>query len=181
MSEGSGVLYAMSLPFLCTDREVLRREQQGRPEEGSKRLTRTAGLSMRLEEALCGLRDQFQLDCTAQFRVFVGGKQRNLCPKVYEQIYFISREAVENALRHSAATIVEVEVIYAGRELQVFVRDNGCGMDQKAIRIAKNSNRGLLEMRERTESLGGQFRIWSKVDAGTEIEVSVPLVAAVAN
>lgn len=181
MSECPEVLYSMSLPFLRIDAEVLHREKHVRLEEGSNKRARTDGSYLRLEEGLCGLREEFRLDCAAQFRVFVSGKQRGLCPEMYEQIYFISREAVENAIRHSAATVVEAEVMYEGRALHVFIRDNGCGMDQQAIRTGKNANRGLLGMRERAESLGGEFRIWSKVGAGTEIEVSVPLVAPVTN
>jgi len=175
MGTGSGVSYILSLPFLSTTSERVHSEQHVRLEKCCK------NKRIRLEEALCGLREESRFNHGVQFRVFVSGKQQILSPEQCEQMYFVSREAVENAFRHSAATAVEVEVIYTGRALRVFVRDNGCGMDQQAVRSGRNPNRGLLEMRERTESVGGQFRIWSKLSAGTEVEVSVPLSTAIAN
>lgn len=181
MGTGSDVLYAISSPFLATNSEGLRGERHSRLEEGAKRRVRSAGPNVRLEEAICGLGQELQFDGAAQFRVFASGKQRGLSPELYEQIYCISREAVENAFRHSRATVVEAEVMYAGHALHVFVRDNGCGMDQHVIGVGNSSNRGLLEMRERAEILAGQLRIWSKVGAGTEIEVTVPLETAIAN
>ena len=175
MGTGSAVQYVLSLPFLRTTSERLHSEQHVRLEKPCK------DRGFRLEEALCGLREESRFNLDVQFRVFVSGKQQFLSPEQCEQICAISREAVENAFRHSAATAVEIEVIYTSRALRVFVRDNGCGMDQQAVGSGRKSNRGLLEMRERTESVGGQFRIWSKRAAGTEIEVSVPLRTAIAN
>lgn len=183
MGTGSAVLYVLSLPFLRTTSQRLHSEQHLRLEERCKDRARIAGFDggMRLEEALCGFREEFEVDTDVQFRAFVSGKQQCLSQELYEQIYFISREAVGNAFRHSAAAAVEVELLYTGHELRVSVRDNGCGMDQQIVRSGRSSNRGLLEMRERAEAVGGQFRIWSKAGAGTEIEFSVPLNGMMAN
>jgi signal transduction histidine kinase len=134
-----------------------------------------------LEKALCGLQEELLFDSKAQFRIFVTGKEKTSNPELREQVYFIAREAVANAVRHSGATAIEIEVEYTSRRLRVTVRDNGCGMDQQVIRSGRSSHWGLLGMRERAESVGGQFRIWSKAGAGTEIETCVPLETTIPN
>jgi anti-sigma regulatory factor (Ser/Thr protein kinase) len=79
-------------------------------------LTHPAKTPVRI--ALVGLR----------LRIFVQGKPRTLNPAIHEQLFLIGREAVINALRHSEATKIEVEVQYLRDLLRVLVRDNGCGI-----------------------------------------------------
>jgi signal transduction histidine kinase len=126
-----------------------------------------------LEQALLELRDQLTPG-DARFRIFVMGKPKALKPAIQEQIYLIGREAVHNALRHSGATSIEVEVEYSARRLRVVVRDNGCGIDPQVLRSGRDLHWGLLGMRERAASVGAQLRIWSRPGAGTEVEISVP-------
>jgi signal transduction histidine kinase len=128
-----------------------------------------------LEEALCSLRKELSFDPSTHFRVFVMGRAISLNPELHEQIYFIAREAVANALRHSGAKNIEVEIEYVSRRLRLTVRDDGCGMDQHVVQTGRNSHWGLLGMRERAEGIGAQFRIWSRPGAGTEVEVTAPL------
>jgi len=126
-----------------------------------------------LEQALLELRDQLTPG-DARFRIFIMGKPKALKPAIQEQIYLIGREAVHNALRHSGATSIEVEVEYSPRRLRVVVRDNGCGIDPQVLRSGRDLHWGLLGMRERAASVGAQLRIWSRPGAGTEVEISVP-------
>jgi signal transduction histidine kinase len=126
-----------------------------------------------LEQALSELRNEFPSDKGVRFRMLVTGKPKALNPGIREQIFLIGREAVVNALRHSGATNIEVEVEYLRSRTRVLVRDDGCGIDPKIVRSGRNSHWGLRGMRDRAESIGAQFRIWSKRGAGTEIEICV--------
>jgi len=48
-------------------------------------------------------------------------------------------------------------------------------MDEPALRAsAKPGHWGLKGMRERAESMGARFDVWSRAQAGTEIELMVP-------
>jgi signal transduction histidine kinase len=125
-----------------------------------------------LEEAFSGLRDEFTA-ARVRLRIFITGQPKALKPAVQEQIYLIAREALINALRHSAASDIEAEVEYAPRRLRIMVRDNGCGMDSHVIRSGRPGQWGLLGMRERARGIGAQFRIWSRRGAGTEVEISI--------
>lgn len=126
-----------------------------------------------LEEMLSGLRQELVMDSEVEFRVLVSGRARSLDPETSEQLHLIAREAVANAIRHSGATQIEVDLEYAGPRVGVTVRDNGCGMDHRELGHEQDGHWGLLGMRERAEALGGQLRIWSRRGAGTEVQISV--------
>ena len=83
-----------------------------------------------------------------------------------------------NALRHSQATKIEVEVQYLGDLLRVFVRDNGRGIKPEAVQKGSDSHWGLRGMRERAENIGARFGIWSRTGAGTEVCVALPVDVA---
>ena len=110
-----------------------------------------------------------------RLRVFVEGKPWTLDPAIQEQLFLIGREAVINALRHSQATKIEVEIQYLRDLLRVFVRDNGCGINPEAVQRECDSHWGLRGMRERAENICARFGIWSRTGAGTEVCVAIPV------
>jgi len=103
-------------------------------------------------------------------RVIVLGRPRLLPNDVREHVYRIGREALVNAFRHARATNIEVELEYAPRRLRVVVRDDGRGIDTRLLQSEKDKHWGLLGMRERSERIGGNLRIWSRHAAGTEVD-----------
>jgi signal transduction histidine kinase len=130
-----------------------------------------------LEEALSNLLNEVAPGGDRRLRIFVQGTPRELNPAIRQQLFLIGREAVMNALRHSEATTVEVEVQYLHDVLRVFVRDNGRGINPEAIQKESDSHWGLSGMRERAEDIGAQFGIWSMTGAGTEVRIAVPVDA----
>jgi len=110
-----------------------------------------------------------------QLRIFVCGKPWTLDSAIQEQLFLVGREAVINALRHSQATEIEVEIQYLRDLLRVFVRDNGCGINPEAVQRECDSHWGLRGMRERAENIGARFGIWSRAGAGTEVRVAFRL------
>jgi signal transduction histidine kinase len=137
-------------------------------------LRSSADASPSLEEALHGLWDELTPG-GIQFRILVEGQPKTLKPAIKEQIYLIGREAVLNALRHSGAAAIEVQVEYLPRRLRMVVRDDGCGVDPQTLRSGRDLHWGLQGMRERAGSVGAQLRIWSRLGAGTEVEISAPI------
>src|SRR6202030_3480254 len=101
-----------------------------------------------------------------QLRIFVCGRPWTLDAAIQEQLFLIGREAAMNALRHSQATKIEVEVQYLHDLLRVFVRDNGCGINPEAVQRESDPHCGLRGMRERAENISARFDIWSMT--GTE-------------
>jgi signal transduction histidine kinase len=137
---------------------------------------RSAALSEdSLEKALGDIRDAFAPGGRTRLSIVILGETRPLVPAVQEQIYWIAREALLNALRHSAASRVEAEIEYLPRKLRVVVRDDGTGIDPEALQRGRNSHWGLTGMQERAASIGAKVRVWSKRGEGTEVEISLPI------
>jgi signal transduction histidine kinase len=83
----------------------------------------------------------------------------------------ILREAVANAIRHGHARTISVE-LRDGDRIVLRVSDDGDGFDPSEPHPATRF--GLISMRERTESLGGEFRLSSRPGEGTSVEVLIP-------
>lgn len=126
-----------------------------------------------LERAFVALLHEVASERDVRLRIFIQGKPRTLKPAIHEQLFRIGREAVVNALRHSHATTIEVEVQYLRHFVRLFVRDNGCGINADAVRNARDSHQGLSGMRDRAKGIGAQLSIWSGPDAGTEVCIAV--------
>jgi signal transduction histidine kinase len=90
---------------------------------------------------------------------------------VEDGLYYISQEALNNALKHAAATTVTVSIeVIAGR-LELEVADDGAGFDLQAAE--GKGGLGLTSLRERVAKLGGTLSILSTPGAGTKVRVSL--------
>lgn len=90
-----------------------------------------------------------------------------------EALYRIALEAVQNTIRHSQATRIDISMAQQDNNIMLEVRDNGRGFDAKAT---YTGHLGLISMRERAEQLGGAFEVESEIGQGTRIRVSVPMI-----
>jgi signal transduction histidine kinase len=86
-------------------------------------------------------------------------------------VYRMIQEALTNVARHSQATQVAVALELGGERLGVTVRDNGRGLEPDPNR----KSFGLLGIRERARTLGGEARIYSPPEGGTVVQIGVPL------
>jgi ligand-binding sensor domain-containing protein/signal transduction histidine kinase len=108
------------------------------------------------------------------FRLLVEGRPRLLDPILQDEIYRIAREALGNAFRHAHAQNIEAEITYGDRLFVLRIRDNGCGMDTSGHdRGSRAGHWGLIGMRERAKTFGGQVEVWSQEGAGTEVELTI--------
>jgi signal transduction histidine kinase len=116
-----------------------------------------------------------------EFRVHVEGASRDLAPLVRDDVHRIACEAVRNAFRHAQAGRIDVEIRYDRRQLRVRVLDNGKGIDQKVLGGGGRSGHfGLPGMQERAKLVGGKLAVSSRLDSGTEIELTIPASLAYA-
>jgi signal transduction histidine kinase len=127
-----------------------------------------------LEQAFSRVQQEQLIPESTEFRVIVEGRSRVLNPFIRDDIYRIGREALMNAFQHSGAASVEIELDYGASQLRLAVRDSGCGIDQDVLQSGREGHWGLVGMRERAERIGARLKVWSRVTAGTEVELTVP-------
>jgi PAS domain S-box-containing protein len=87
-------------------------------------------------------------------------------------VYRMVQEALTNVARHARATQVRVTVMLRTDTLEVTVRDNGVGLREGA---GGQKSYGLMGIRERARTLGGDATIYSPPEGGTVVQISIPL------
>ena len=80
-------------------------------------------------------------------------------PEAEIALFRISQEATSNAIRHSAATQIEISLQLYRENLTLKVRDNGRGFEPHH---AKGDGMGMHTMRERARAVGAKLDIDSK-------------------
>lgn len=114
-----------------------------------------------------------------EFSVQIEGAPCNLHPILRDEVYRIAGEAMRNAFRHAGAQRIEVEIRYDDRQLRVRVRDDGKGIDLELLGDnGREGHFGLRGMRERAKLIGGKLTVWSELDSGTEVELTIPAARA---
>lgn len=87
----------------------------------------------------------------------------------HREILMTLKESLNNIVKHSQATIIEIETKIAHDLFAISVKDNGIG-----IPVIPSSGNGLKNMKSRIESIGGEFNI-SHQAKGTLIELRIPV------
>lgn len=92
-------------------------------------------------------------------------------------LYRVVQESFQNIAKHSRADEAEVKLTGDVEGLTLVIKDHGKGFDLAQHSVAMGL--GLTSMRERVAAIGGTITIKSAPAQGTQIEVYVPLQAAV--
>jgi signal transduction histidine kinase len=92
-------------------------------------------------------------------------------------IFQIVQEAVSNARKHAQAELVQVVVEQRDDYVITEISDNGVGFEVDAVtaNYDQRGSFGMLNLRERTELIGGSMQIRSAVGKGTTITCHVPI------
>lgn len=141
--------------------------------EGRNRVSALRQEADRRTDLVAAFSDVFREDEQPEdrrLRVTVEGEPTRIRTDALEEIYLIGREAIRNAVEHSGASAIEVEIAY-GATFRLHVRDDGQGMEPDRVR---EGHWGLQGMRERALRLGAQLEIWSRPGLGTEVALSIP-------
>jgi NarL family two-component system sensor histidine kinase YdfH len=85
------------------------------------------------------------------------------------------REGVSNVVRHARATSVWISALREGAAVIIEIRDDGIGFDAAAADAP--GHYGLVGLRERARSAGGDLVIRTARGAGTTLRLRIPCVA----
>lgn len=89
-------------------------------------------------------------------------------------LYRLVQEALHNAYRHAGGIDQRVTLCYDAGRLHIEVADGGAGFG-RADSVVGDDHLGLAGMRERVESLGGNFRVESAPGQGTRVIADLSL------
>jgi len=87
--------------------------------------------------------------------------------------YRLVQEALTNVARHSRSSDADVHIRARSDVLWLRVADRGVGFD--AAQGGRGDSMGLVGMRERVSSLGGELRVDSSPGQGTFLTAWLPL------
>lgn len=105
-----------------------------------------------------------------------GSRDGRLSPVVETALYRIVREALNNVMKHSKATRVNVSIQRDDGKVRCSVRDNGVGFNVSEVLARKGEKGfGLIGIRERLEGLNGGLLVNSSPGFGTELIITIPV------
>jgi two-component system, NarL family, sensor histidine kinase LiaS len=122
-----------------------------------------------LNEGLLRLIDELKSKCTIQFETTID-QIDCLSKGTEDHLFRIIQEALSNILRHSDATQVKLTLSQKEDYVFLLIYDNGKGFN---VSEEKKISYGLKTMKERCEEIGGVFKIQSKKNEGTYINIKV--------
>lgn len=129
-----------------------------------------------LSAALRWYSTRIQEHSALQIRVDIHGEECELDDAMKITIFRIIQECLNNIIKHSQATHVNIHLDFEEKGVRISVYDNGIGFDRDAIQ-QRRTNRpslGLAGMEERAALLNGTVTVQSRPGFGTEVEAWIP-------
>ena len=126
------------------------------------------GLAPTLNRYIEAYKDQSGIE----IRFISSGMEQRLESYLEVMIFRAIQELLGNAVRHSQATQVKVQVDASDTAVRVSVEDNGRGFDIDTV--DEKGGMGLKVIRDRVEMLGGRIDIHSVIGQGTHISFQIP-------
>jgi two-component system NarL family sensor kinase len=168
VSEHSGQLFAKALETLETAISEMRRVAHSMMPE--------ALLKFGLKDAIQNFCEGINQHGKLQINFQAYGLENRLEQSVEITIFRIVQELLNNAMKHSEATKVLVQLTKTNETLVLTVEDNGKGFDQKLLE--QNKGAGISNIESRVSYLNGQIEIDSQMAVGTSIIIEIPIKKA---
>ena len=89
-----------------------------------------------------------------------------------ENLLRVGQEVLTNTLRHARANRFKAHLVFDPQAIRLELRDDGCGFDP----ASRHDGFGLLGIKERVETMGGELTVQSAPENGTDIFVVLPLM-----
>jgi len=130
-----------------------------------------------LVRALHQLAARFRQMHPAAVALRISGCEEPLPRELEEVIYRVSQECLQNVVKHSGATRVNLSLRAADKSVRLSVADNGAGLQADSAWL-KPMSFGLAGMRERAALLGGSLAVRSAPGKGVVVTLELPRLPA---
>jgi signal transduction histidine kinase len=94
---------------------------------------------------------------------------------IAQNLLFLVRESVANALKHARASLVVVTIEQRDAYIEITVEDDGIGFDINRIYEADRQRYGMAGMRQRAKRVEGSVSFSHREPSGTRVLISAPL------
>lgn len=134
--------------------------------------TDRVGLLTAIASRINAIQKEHQIEIEMESR----GVEFPLSSMAEKIIFDIFQESVQNAVKHSQASKIEVLLSYQKEHALLKVKDDGVGFSlfQAMLRARKQPHFGILHMNEAAEKIHASLQVDSREGAGTEIALTVP-------
>jgi len=112
-------------------------------------------------------------DVRLEFEVNSDGLDREANSEIRRDVFLIAKEAIHNAVRHAACTIIQVRFRILPESLELEISDNGRGLPSGSL-----PGNGLASMRQRAAALGARIDWTSREGGGTCVRLKTTRVAS---
>jgi signal transduction histidine kinase len=129
-----------------------------------------------LSAAIRWYSSKIQEHSALHIRVDIHGEECELDDAMKITIFRIIQECINNIVKHSQATHVNIHLHFEEKGVRISVYDNGIGFDRDEV-VQRHTNRpslGLAGMEERAALLSGTVTVQSRPGFGTEVEAWIP-------
>ncbi len=116
---------------------------------------------------------EMELPAGVEPEIHSAGSHIVLRPLVQLEVEQIARQAVANAVQHSGASVIRLDILYQPGHFFMSVSDDGRGFDRQTQLRGRNGHWGITGMRERAQAIGGKLNILSNAPSGTIVEVAL--------
>jgi signal transduction histidine kinase len=89
------------------------------------------------------------------------------------KLYFIIAELINNIIKHSNAVHATIHLDESKSHLKIDVEDNGNGFINNQFEQLEGF--GINQIRARINNLKGEFNIYSILNKGTTIRLTIPI------
>jgi signal transduction histidine kinase len=186
----AGDLHAVVLPSL---RRAIAEAEAGAPIETLSDRLRTVDLELErlmadrwpvvldafgLVEALEDLAERTEAEGGVQVGLDVENVGDRPRPEIERTAWRIAQVALDNAVRHAAASEIRISVSTSAQGVRLEIADDGRGIDQAAAAgSGQSGGRGLTDLRRRASAVGGSVVIEARQAGGTVVRFSWPAEA----
>ncbi len=139
----------------------------------SRNLASPALADFGLVATLHDLCENMNQEQKASINFYSTGVDEKLNTKIANGLYRISQELLHNAIRHSMASAITLQLIGHSNSVVLMIEDDGKGFDVSV----KRKGLGLKNITARVKAMEGNLDVDSMKERGTIITVEVPLLA----
>ncbi len=126
-----------------------------------------------LANYLCQMGNQLCAQARLRCRLDVPDSPPSLAlsSQVRHHLILAVKEAIHNVIKHAHASEVRLRIAFESAVLNISIHDDGRGFDPAAC----PPGNGLGNLKCRLESIGGSFTIESRLGAGTDVRLRLPV------